>query len=62
LEGQPGTRDRDGDVTYSNSSCEEGAALAAHTQPGVQQGFAAEHFAFEIKTFFPGVLTTQGKL
>lgn len=51
LEGWPSARDRDGDVTYSNSLCGEGTGLTAYTQPGVQQGFAADLFAFEIKTF-----------
>lgn len=62
LEGQPSTRDRDGDVTHSSSSSGEGTGLTAHTQPGAQQGFAAEQFAFEITTFFPRVLMTPGKL
>lgn len=62
LERWPGVWDRDEDITYSSSPCGEGTGLTASTQPGAQQGFAAEQSAFKMITLFLRVLVTAGEL
>lgn len=57
LEGWPGTRDRDRDVTYSSSSCSKCTGFTANTQPGVKS-----HLLLKSRLFFPWARMTQGKL